>query len=84
MLSIRASKALSSAPVTSATPLVPAVVAHMGLTTAGSIGAKTAVTLEQSVKRVQAISDAARDVNPDILVLCHGGEPILAIICGLF
>ena len=49
----------------------------MGLTTAGSVGAKTAVTLEQSVKRVQAISDAARDVNPDILVLCHGGEPTI-------
>lgn len=47
----------------------------MGLTTAGSIGAKTALTLDQSVKRVQAISDAARDVNPDVLVLCHGGKP---------
>ncbi|XP_052158678.1 toMV susceptible protein tm-1(GCR26) [Oryza glaberrima] len=49
------------------------IVAHMGLTTAGSIGAKTAVTLDDSVKRVQAIADAALGINPDIIVLCHGG-----------
>lgn len=49
------------------------VVAHMGLTTAGSIGAKTAVSLEDSVRRVQSIADAAAEVNPDIIVLCHGG-----------
>ncbi len=49
------------------------VVAHMGLTTAGSIGAKTAVSLEDSVRRVQAIADAASEVNPDVIVLCHGG-----------
>ncbi|VAI85741.1 unnamed protein product [Triticum turgidum subsp. durum] len=49
------------------------VVAHMGLTTAGSIGAKTAATLDDSVARVQAIADAAVGVNPDIIVLCHGG-----------
>ena len=50
------------------------VVAHMGLTTAGSIGAKTSVSLEDSVRRVQSIADAAFEVNPEIIVLCHGGE----------
>ncbi|CAL5047769.1 unnamed protein product [Urochloa decumbens] len=49
------------------------IVAHMGLTTAGSIGAKTAVTLDDSAVRVQAIADAALGINPDIIVLCHGG-----------
>ncbi len=49
------------------------IVAHMGLTTRGSIGAETALTLEQSVKRVQAIADAARQVRDDVIVLCHGG-----------
>ncbi|KAG2611495.1 hypothetical protein PVAP13_4KG138100 [Panicum virgatum] len=49
------------------------IVAHMGLTTAGSIGAKTAVTLDDSAVRVQAIADAALRINPDIIVLCHGG-----------
>lgn len=54
------------------------VVAHMGLTTAGSIGAKTAVSLEDSVRRVQSIADAAYEVNPEIIVLCHGGECFLS------
>ncbi|OGG57266.1 MAG: hypothetical protein A3F84_12065 [Candidatus Handelsmanbacteria bacterium RIFCSPLOWO2_12_FULL_64_10] len=49
------------------------LVPHMGLTTKGSIGAKTALTLDQAVQRVQAMRDAAAAVNPDILVLCHGG-----------
>ena len=49
------------------------VVAHMGLTTKGSIGAETALTLEESVHRVQRIADAARGVNEDVIVLCHGG-----------
>jgi predicted TIM-barrel enzyme len=49
------------------------LVPHMGLTTKGSIGAGTALTLEESAKRVQAMRDAAIAVNPDILVLCHGG-----------
>ncbi len=49
------------------------VVAHMGLTTKGSIGATTAYTLEESVAQVQAICDAARGVNDEIIVLCHGG-----------
>lgn len=49
------------------------IVAHMGLTTSGSIGAKTAINLEDSVGRVQAIADAALGINPDVIVLCHGG-----------
>ena len=49
------------------------LIPHMGLTTKGAIGAKTAVTLEVAVKRVQELADAAKAVNPDILVLCHGG-----------
>lgn len=49
------------------------VVAHMGLTTKGAIGAKTAKTLDDSVKDVQAICDAAKGVNKDVVVLCHGG-----------
>jgi predicted TIM-barrel enzyme len=49
------------------------VVAHMGLTTGGSIGAETALTLEQAAERVSAIAAAARQVRDDVLVLCHGG-----------
>jgi predicted TIM-barrel enzyme len=49
------------------------LVPHMGLTTKGSIGAHTAVTLDEAVKRVQAMHDAAREINSNILVLCHGG-----------
>ena len=49
------------------------VVAHVGLTTKGAIGATTALSLEASVERVQAIRNAAVAVKPDIIVLCHGG-----------
>ena len=49
------------------------LVPHMGLTTSGTIGAQTALTLEESAKKVQELADAARSVNPDILCLCHGG-----------
>ena len=49
------------------------VVAHMGLTTKGAIGATTALTLDDSVKRIQSIRDAAVAVKPDVIVLCHGG-----------
>ncbi|HEY4313534.1 MAG TPA: phosphoenolpyruvate hydrolase family protein [Pirellulales bacterium] len=49
------------------------LIPHMGLTTKGSIGAQTALTLDESVARVQAMHDAAKRVNRDILVLCHGG-----------
>ena len=49
------------------------VVAHLGLTTKGSIGATTAFTLEQAPAKVQEILDAAKSVNPDVICLCHGG-----------
>jgi predicted TIM-barrel enzyme len=49
------------------------VVAHMGLTTSGSIGATTAMTMEDSVSAVQNIADAARSVRSNVIVLCHGG-----------
>jgi predicted TIM-barrel enzyme len=49
------------------------VVAHLGLTTKGSIGATTAVTLEDAPAKVQEIADAAKSVNPEVIVLCHGG-----------
>ena len=49
------------------------LVPHMGLTTSGTIGAQTALTLEESATKVQELADAARSVNPDILCLCHGG-----------
>jgi predicted TIM-barrel enzyme len=49
------------------------LVPHMGLTTKGAIGAKTAKTLEESVELVQAMRDAAVAINPEIIVLCHGG-----------
>lgn len=49
------------------------LVAHMGLTTKGTIGAKTALTLDDCVKRVQAICDAGKSVNPELFVICHGG-----------
>jgi predicted TIM-barrel enzyme len=49
------------------------VVAHMGLTTSGTIGAQTAKTLEDSVTEVQAIADACHAIRSDVIVLCHGG-----------
>lgn len=49
------------------------LIPHMGLTTKGLIGADTAVSLEESAKRVQAMHDAAKKLKGDILVLCHGG-----------
>ena len=49
------------------------LIPHMGLTTKGSIGAQTALTLDEAAQRVQAMHDAARSVSKDILVLCHGG-----------
>lgn len=49
------------------------LVAHVGLTTAGSIGAAVAMTLDDAIGLVMKIADAARAVRPDILVICHGG-----------
>jgi predicted TIM-barrel enzyme len=49
------------------------LVPHMGLTTKGSIGAHTAKTLDDCVELIQAMHDAAVAINPDVIVLCHGG-----------
>jgi len=49
------------------------LVAHMGLTTAGSIGAKTAKSLDQCAAVINGIVDAARKVRSEIIILCHGG-----------
>jgi predicted TIM-barrel enzyme len=49
------------------------LIPHMGLTTKGTIGASTAVTLDEAADRCQAMHNAAKRINPDILVLCHGG-----------
>ena len=49
------------------------IVAHMGVTTGGSIGARSSKTLDDCVTRIQDIADAARSVREDVLVICHGG-----------
>lgn len=49
------------------------LVAHVGLTTKGAIGAHTAMDIDDAVDLVQKIHDAGKSVNPDIIVLCHGG-----------
>lgn len=49
------------------------VVAHMGTTTGGAIGALTATPMEVCVERIQEIVDAAKSVREDVMVLCHGG-----------
>ena len=49
------------------------LVAHVGLTTAGSIGAAVALTLNQAIEKVMVIAEAGRKVRKDILVICHGG-----------
>lgn len=49
------------------------IVAHMGLTTSGTIGADTALTLENCIPRIAAIADAARNIRDNVIVLCHGG-----------
>lgn len=49
------------------------IVAHMGVTTGGSIGATSAKTLEECVYDIDAIADAALGVRKDVIVLCHGG-----------
>src|SRR5438105_4484315 len=53
------------------------VVAHMGLTTSGTIGSKTAKTLQDCVREVQLIVDICKSIRDDVIVLCHGG-PIAA------
>ena len=49
------------------------VVAHLGLTTKGSIGATSGFSLEEAPAQVQKLCDAAKSVNPDVICLCHGG-----------
>ena len=49
------------------------IVAHMGVTTGGSIGATSAKTLDQCVGEIDAIASAAMRVRDDIIVICHGG-----------
>jgi predicted TIM-barrel enzyme len=49
------------------------VVAHMGVTTGGSIGATSAKTLDSCVAEIDAIADAAKSVREDVIILCHGG-----------
>jgi predicted TIM-barrel enzyme len=50
-----------------------AIVCHLGLTTGGSIGAETSLTLASCVPIINACSEAAQQVNPEVIVLCHGG-----------
>ena len=55
------------------------LVAHVGLTTSGSIGAAVAFTLDDAISKVMAIAEAGHKVREDILVICHGGpfdEPL--------
>jgi len=49
------------------------LVAHVGLTTSGSIGATDAMTLDEAIERVEAIAAAGHGVRDDLLVICHGG-----------
>lgn len=49
------------------------VVAHMGVTTGGTIGAKSSKTLDDCVRRINEIADAARSVREDTILICHGG-----------
>jgi predicted TIM-barrel enzyme len=49
------------------------LVAHSGLTVSGSVGASVAISLDQAVERTQRIHDAGKSVNPNVIVLCHGG-----------
>jgi predicted TIM-barrel enzyme len=45
----------------------------MGLTTKGMIGATTALTLDDCVPLIQEMTDVAKKINPDVIVICHGG-----------
>jgi predicted TIM-barrel enzyme len=49
------------------------IVAHVGRTVSGMVGASTSIGLESAVERIQEITDAARSVSPEVIVLCHGG-----------
>lgn len=56
------------------------IVAHMGLTTSGAIGAKTGKSLDDCVQAVQEIRDAAAEIDPEVLVLCHGGMYLIRLL----
>ena len=81
MIGLAAERGLLTAPyvfdVASAEAMTRAgadvLVPHMGLTTKGSIGAHTARSLDDCVALVQEMHDAAVAINPDVIVLCHGG-----------
>ena len=81
MIGLAAERGLLTAPyvfdVASAEAMTRAgadvLVPHMGLTTKGSIGAQTARTLDDCVALIQEMRDAAVEINPEVLVLCHGG-----------
>jgi len=49
------------------------IVAHVGTTLKGMIGAKSTMSLDEAVQAIQAMHDAAKEVNPDVMVICHGG-----------
>jgi predicted TIM-barrel enzyme len=49
------------------------LVAHMGLTTAGLTGARTAIGLDEAVQAIDRLGKAGRDANPEVIVVCHGG-----------
>jgi predicted TIM-barrel enzyme len=81
MIRLAAQRGLLTAPYVFDVPSAEAMtragadvlVPHMGLTTKGSIGAQTARTLDECVELIQAMRDAAVAINPDVIVLCHGG-----------
>jgi len=50
------------------------VVAHMGNSIGGTVGSKTVVTLDESLKKIQEICDVSKKVNPEVMVICHGGS----------
>jgi predicted TIM-barrel enzyme len=49
------------------------LVPHVGLTTAGTIGAAAALTLDEAIDKVMRMADAAWKLKPDLMVICHGG-----------
>jgi predicted TIM-barrel enzyme len=81
MIRLAAQRGLLTAPYVFDVPSAEAMtsagadvlVPHMGLTTKGTIGAHTARTLDECVTLIQEMHDAAVAINPDVIVLCHGG-----------
>jgi predicted TIM-barrel enzyme len=81
MIGLAAERGLLTAPYVFDVPSAEAMaragadvlVPHMGLTTKGSIGAHTARSLDDCVRLIQEMRDAAVAINPDVIVLCHGG-----------